>query len=76
MSSKGARRLGLAREPSDNRKRMARGAPRNFTLRLAPCDEALIEQAAALRGLSKAAWIFEAVYFHAERDAHRKISGS
>lgn len=67
MSSNGARRLGLAREPSDERKRIARGAPRNFTLRLAPCDEAVIEQAAELRGMSKAAWILEAVYFHAKR---------
>lgn len=67
MSSKGARRLGLAREPSDNRKRMARGEPRNFTLRLAPYDEALIEQAAALRGLSKAAWILEAIHAHSQR---------
>ena len=59
MSSKGAR--GLARETSDERKRIARGAPRNFTLRLAPVDEALIEQAAELRGISKAAWILEAI---------------
>lgn len=69
MSSKGARRLGLglAREPNDNRKRIARGAPRNFTLRLAPCDEALIEQAAELRGMSKAAWILEAIHAHSQR---------
>lgn len=72
MSSKGARRLGLAREPSDNLKRMARGAPRNFTLRLAPCDEALIEQAAALRGLSKAAWILEAIQAKLITAPHRE----